>query len=410
MGKLRNARYQHMKSIFYKAVLLAGLFAGSAHAFSLYDTAPAVGLPQSHAIKYNSYVRMGYDSNMDASYTKETASCYVNAGMGASYADFESVNKISYRFNLGATKYLKESESSGKSMFADCGLSASLAHSISARSTYMATLSLTYSPEPDYASGISASRRQGDCLYWAFSNSYNQSIDARWSWNVNASYSGNLYSETEYKSDDRQYLNCSAGLSYRASALLSYRAAFSYRFDMRDEGYNSDNYTLSFGFSRSLDPVSSCSGSLGLQTKLIHGDTILSPNLNLGYNRKVTEGLSMNTYLTLSNENVDTYRMGGNYLSDMTWRVGVSGSYTLSPDVAFNFGISLVRSQYTRGTRGMSDETSTTLNPSVGMSYHFSNDLIGSINYSYTLYNKDRSGDSYEYNRHNISTGLTYTF
>ena len=45
-----------MKSNFYKAVLLAGLFAGSAHAFSLYDTAPSVGLPQSHAIKYNTYV------------------------------------------------------------------------------------------------------------------------------------------------------------------------------------------------------------------------------------------------------------------------------------------------------------------------------------------------------------------
>ncbi len=315
-----------MKSNFYKAVLLAGLFAGSAHAFSLYDTAPSVGLPQSHAIKYNTYVRLGYDSNMDSSYSDETASCYVNAGLGASYADFESVNKISYNFNIGATKYLKESEGSGKSMYADCGLSASIAHSISARSTYMASLSLTYSPEPDYASGISASRRQGDCLYWAFNNSYNQSIDARWSWNVSAGYSGNLYSETEYQSDDRQYLNCGAGLNYRSSELLSYQVNLSYRFDMRDVGYNSDNYTVTIGFTRSLDPVSSCSGSLGLQTKQIHGDVILSPNLHLGYNRKVTEGLSMNTYLSLSNENVDTYRVNGNYLSDMTWRLGANCS------------------------------------------------------------------------------------
>lgn len=399
-----------MKSLFYKTVLLAGMFAGSAFAFSLYDTAPAVGLPQSHAIKYNSYVRLGYDSNMDASFKDETASCYVNAGLGASYADFEAVNKISYSFNLGATKYLKESEGSGKSMFADCGLSASLAHSINARSTYMASLSLTYSPEPDYASGISAARRQGDCLYWSFNNSYNQSIDARWSWNVSAGYSGNLYSETEYQSDDRQYLNCGAGLTYRSSELLSYNANFSYRFDMRDVGYNSDNYTVTLGFSRSLDPVSSCSGSLGLQTKVVHQDTILSPNLHLGYNRKVTEGLSMNTYLSLSNENVDTYRVNGNYLSDMTWRLGANCTYTLSPDVSFNFGLSLIRSQYSQGTRGMTDETNTTLNPSVGMSYRFSEDLVGSINYSYTWYNTDRSGSNDGYNRHNVSTGLTYTF
>ena len=399
-----------MKSNFYKAVLLAGIFAGSAHAFSLYDTAPSVGLPQSHAIRYNTYVRLGYDSNMDASYSDETASCYVNAGLGASYADFESVNKISYNFNIGATKYLKESESSGKSMYADCGLSASIAHSISARSTYMASLSLTYSPEPDYASGISASRRQGDCLYWSFSNSYNQSIDARWSWNVSAGYSGNLYSETEYQSDVRQYLNCGAGLNYRSSELLSYQVNLSYRFDMRDVGYNSDNYTVTIGFPRSLDPVSSCSGSLGLQTKQIHGDVILSPNLHLGYNRKVTEGLSMNTYLSLSNENVDTYRLNGNYLSDMTWRLGANCSYRLSPDVAFNFGLSLVQSKYSQGTRGMSDETNITVNPSVGMSYNFSSDMVGSINYTYTWYNTDRAGTSDGYNRHNISTGLTYTF
>lgn len=399
-----------MKSNFYKAVLLAGVFAGSAHAFSLYDTAPSVGLPQSHAIKYNTYVRLGYDSNMDSSYSDETASCYVNAGLGASYADFESVNKISYNFNIGATKYLKESEGSGKSMYADCGLSASIAHSISARSTYMASLSLTYSPEPDYASGISASRRQGDCLYWSFNNSYNQSIDARWSWNVSAGYSGNLYSETEYQSDDRQYLNCGAGLNYRSSELLTYQVNFSYRFDRRDVGYNSDNYTVTLGFSRSLDPVSSCSGSLGLQTKQIHGDVILSPNLHLGYNRKVTEGLSMNTYLSLSNENVDTYRVNGNYLSDMTWRLGANCSYRLSPDVAFNFGLSLVQSKYSEGTRGMADETNITVNPSVGMSYNFSSDMVGSINYSYTWYNTDRAGTSDGYNRHNISTGLTYTF
>ena len=399
-----------MKPRFYTAVLLAGLFAGSADAFSLYDAAPSVGLPQSHAVKYNSYVRLGYDTNMNASYYDKTASSYVNAGVGASYADFESVSKLSYRFNLGATKYFKEADSYGKSTYADCGLSASFVHSFNARSTYMASLSLTYCPEPDYANGISASRRQGDCLYWALSNSYNQSIDARWSWNVNASYSGNLYSETAYQTDDRQYLNASAGLIYRDSALLSYNTSFSYRYDMRFKGYNSKNYTISIGFSRSLDPTSSCSGSIGLQTKYVHKDTILSPNLHFGYNRKVAEGLSVNSYVSLANENVDTYRVNGDYLSDMTWRVGVNCSYALSPDVSYNFGLSLVRSQYAKGTRSMADETNTSLKPSVGMNYRFSDDLLGSINYTYTWYCSERSGRNDSYNRHNISTGLTYTF
>ena len=97
-----------MRSHFYKALLLAGLCAVNAAAISLYDTAPSVGLPDSHAANYSAYARIGYDTNMNASAFDEKASPYVNAGFGASFADYESVDKISYRFNLGATKYCGE--------------------------------------------------------------------------------------------------------------------------------------------------------------------------------------------------------------------------------------------------------------------------------------------------------------
>lgn len=401
-----------MKSYFYKALLLTGMCAVNAAAISLYDTAPSVGLPQSHAIKYNTYVRLGYDTNVNASsYSQnDSASTYVNAGIGASFADYESVDKLSYNLNIGATKYLASVGSEGKEMTADCGASASFVHAFSARSTYSLSLSLSYSPEPDYASGISASRRQGDCLNWSLSNSYSQSIDARWSWHVNAGYSGNIYQEQAYQNDDRQYLNTGIGMSFRASELLSYNANLSYRFDMRDMGYNSDNVTASLGFNRSLDPVSSCSGTLGLQSKFVDGETILTPNLQLGYNRRVSEGFSTNVYVNLSNENVDTYRgVGANYLSDVTWRMGANCSYTLSPDVSFSFGVSVMRSTYSKGTGRLEDETNTTITPNLGMSYRFSDDLTGSISYQYTWYDTDRRG-SEGYTRHNISTGLTYSF
>lgn len=399
-----------MKSCFYKILLLSGVLAVKAVAISLYDMAPTVGLPESHAAKYNVHANLGYDTNTNSSAESEEASMYVNAGFGASFADYESVDKISYNFNLGATRYLSGSVNSGQEMTADCGLSASLVHAFSARNTYSASLRVSYSPEPDYASGISASRRQGDCLNWSFSNSYNQSIDARLSWNVSASYSGNMYSEAEYQNDDRQYLNTSAGLTYRSSELLSYNASVSYRYDMRNTGYDSNNLTMTVGFSRSLDPVSSCSGSVGLQSKFINGENVLSPVFNMGYNRKVAEGLSTNLYATLSNENVDTYRgVGANYLSDLTWRVGVNCSYVLSPDVSFSFGLSLMRSQYTKGTGRLEDETNTTINPNVGMTYRFSENLTGNISYQYTWYDSDRKGSD-GYTRHNVSTGLTYNF
>lgn len=403
-----------MKSYFYKQMVLACLCAGSATAVSLYDTAPMVGLPESHTAAYNAYVRLGYDSNVNTSHSDESDSPFVSAGLGATFADYESVDKISYRFNLGMTHYLSsdtKNANDGKNSYADCGLTGTIVHAFNSRCSYSAALNLSYSPEPDYASGISAARRQGECMNWAFNNSYNQSIDARWSWNVKCGYSGILYSETEYQTDDRQYITAGAGLRYRASELLSYNVDFSYKNDQRDYGYNSDNITLMVGFDRSIDPISSCSASIGVQQKFVHNKEIMSPNLRLGYNRKAAEGFSVNSYFVLSNENVDTYRgVGANYLSDLAIRVGVNAVYTLSPDVSFTFGISVMRSSYSEGTYGMQDETNYSWNPTVGMNYKFSEDLMGSINYRYTYYDADSKRKYGDYKRHVISTGLTYSF
>lgn len=404
-----------MRSYFYKTLLLACVAAVNADAISLYDTAPVVGLPLSYAVKYNVYANIGYDTNMNATSSgvrkgSESVSAYVNFGFGGSYADFESIDKISYTFNLGATRYLSAADSQGQEMFSNCGLSASLVHAFTARSTYSGSLRVSYSPEPDYASGISAAGRQGDTLNWSFSNAYNHSIDARWSWNVNMGYSGNRYSESAYQGDNRQYINAGCGLIYRASELLSYNTNFTYRHELRETGYDSDSYTFSVGFNRSLDPVSSCSCSIGLQTKSVAQKIILTPTLNLGYNRKVAEGLSVNSYVALSNENVDTYRgPNANYLSDVTCRVGVNCSYTLSPDVSFSFGLSAMCAQYTEGSGRLVDETNVTVNPTLGMSYRFTESLVGNIRYQYTWFETNRVGSD-GYTRHNISTGLTYNF
>lgn len=404
-----------MRSFFYKQLVLATLCASGAGAISLYDTAPMVGLPESHVAQYSAYAKLGYDSNPGTSHSNEVASGFVQGGVNATFADYESVDKISYRFNLGATHYFKDIEgygsNSGKRTYADCGLTASIVHAFNSRSSYSAALNISYSPEPDYASGISASRRQGECFNWSFNNSYSQSIDTRWSWNINAGYSGILYSETEYQSDDRQYVSAGAGLNYRASELLSYKINLSYKNDMRDYGYNSDNITLMVGFDRAIDPISSCSMSVGVQQKFVHGKEILSPNVRMGYNRKAAEGFSVNSYLVLSNENVDTYRgLGANYLSDLTLRVGVNCVYTLSPDVSFVFGISVMHAAYSEGTYGMHNESNTTWNPSIGMRYRFTENLSGSIDYRYTWYQADSNNLRGDYDRHVITTGLSYTF
>lgn len=395
-----------MKSSILKALALAGICTPAAFALSLYDTAPPIGLPESHAVKYSANLSAGYDDNLNSSKNNREGGGFVRFGVGASYADYESVTRVTYNAHIGGTLYDNDANGTNEKLFSDISLSGSLAHSFTPGSTYSLSANVSYKPEPDYENGISAARVQGDCLNWSISNAYSQAIDARWSWSVNASYSGNVYSEPTYQYDDRQYVSTGASLSYKYSTLTSYSLSTSYRYDLRRAGLDSENLYVTLGVNSSISPVSSISLSLGTQTKFIDGGSSVYPNVRFGYNRKLTEGLSMSAYASYDNENVDTYAGGNsNYLSNATWRAGLTSTYRFSPKVSFNFDVSLINANYEDGTYGLQNSDRMTWSATAGMSYSFTPSLTGSLRYTYT-----RQTGTYDYYRNVMSAGLTYSF
>lgn len=396
-----------MKSSIFYALAFAGLMAPAAYGMSLYDTAPPIGLPESHAVRYSANLSLGWDDNLNSSKYNRESGGYVSFGVGASWADYESITKISYSANVGGTLYNEKANDTDQQLFSNISLSASLSHSFSAGRSCSLSLSLSYSPEPDYANGISAARTQGECLNWSLSTSYSQSIDSRWSWSANTGYSGNIYTTGEFEIDDRQYLSGGLSLSYRYSNRTSYSLSTSGRYEMRTFGLDSESLFLTASMNHSLSPVSSMSISSGAQAKFIDGQTDYYPNIRFGYNRSLSDGLSMNSYLSLDNENVSTYNHRGNYLSDLTWRLGADMSYRFTHRVSFTFGASLLDSSYSKGTNGLGDNDRTTWTASVGMSYMFTSKLSGNINYTYT----HASGSyNYGYYRNNVSAGVSYSF
>ena len=403
-----------MRSVFLRGLCLPALLAGEALAMSLYDTAPAIGLPVSQAVKYTLTARVGYDDNSNNSRRGKDPSVYTGANFGASYSDFESTTKAHYNLSLGATYYFKRAYSTNHKWFSNTHLGGGITHSFSDRCTYSLNASLRYQPEPDYANGVSASRAQGDCFNWSLSNAVTRSIDTRWSWSLNASYSGNYYAEKRYSYDDRQYIHGGASLRVKTSELVSYSLNLSYRKDLkkRGYGYNSDNFYATLGISRSLTPYSSMNVRVGVQQKVIHREKIWTPTVRAGYNRKVMEGFSISVYASLDNENVDTYRGSfGSYLSNPSLRVGFSGSYTWSPDLSLTFGCSYYTSEYSRGEGGMRNYNRYSVNPSVGASFRMTDNIRGHINYTYTLSNSSYGyGTGSEYHRNNVSFSATYTF
>lgn len=403
-----------MRSMFLKALCLSALLAGGGWAMSLYDTAPAIGLPVSQAVKYTLTARVGYDDNINSTYSYKQRSIYTGANLGASYADYESSTKAHYNVSLGATYYFKRAYNSNQKWFSNSSVGGGLTHSFSDRCTNNLQASLSYQPEPDYSNSVSASRARGDCFNWSLTDTITRSIDSRWNWSLNASYTGNFYTEKAYEYDDRQYIHGGASLSVRTSELVTYSLKLSYRKDLKKPGYgyNSDNFYATLGTKRSLTPYSSMNVDIGVQQKYIHREKILTPTLRAGYNRRVMEGFSINLYASLDNENVDTYRGSvGNYLSDPTWRVGFTGSYTWSPDLSLTFGCTCYSSNYKRGEGSLEKYNSYSVNPTIGASFRITDSLRGDLSYRYTVSNSTYSyGRGNKYYRNNVTFSTTYTF
>lgn len=403
-----------MKSLFLKTLAFAGFCATTASALSLYETAPAVGLAESHSAQYFATVNFGYDTNPQGTTEKnrKKGGCYVNASVASSYADLESVDKLTYYVRMGATRYLgNATDGGGKEYYADCSADATYTHAFSAMSRYTGRLHVSYMPEPGYDNGFSSAGMMGDTLSWSFDNMYSQAIDMRWSWNAGFNVAGTHYTESSYRFDDRQYYSVSAGLNYRASDRLTYTSSLSYRWEERAHGASSRSAFANVGFQYAVDPVSTMSASIGAQCKVMSGDTTANPTLNIGYRRRVTDGLSLNSYLSYSDENVNNFNSESNssYRSCGSWRAGMYGTYVLSPDVSFVFGAQAMYTKYAKSTADLPDSERVTLKPSLVMNYNFTPQLQGSVGAEYTYYTY-KSGRDAMYNRWRVWTGLTYRF
>lgn len=394
-----------MKSAFFKMAALS-LLAPCAMGVSLFDSAPLVGLTESQQLTFSANVGMGWEDNINSSSTNRESSMFSNLGVSASYADYESVDKVRFSAHTGATLYNKRANSSDQRLFGDISVNAGLTHNCGDGATYNTSLTLNYKPEPEYASGISAARSQGDVLNWSMSHSYSRPIDSRFSWTASASYSGNLYTEGDYKDDNRQYVSTSLSLSYKDTPLTSYNVSLSYSHDFRQAGFDSDSIYTTVGVNHSIDTLSSCSLTMGTQIKFVSGTNFLSPHITAGYRRSLSDGLSANTYLSWTNENVDTYHSGFNFRSDQTLRLGADLSYAFHPELSFNFGGSVYLAQYSRGTGGMGNQNRLTWMCHAGLSYKVARNWSLSMDYTFTQANKD-AGDYY---RNKVSAGVSYTF
>lgn len=405
-----------MKSFFYKSLFVACVSTAVSDAFSLYDSAPIVGLPESYNLRYEASVRFGYDSNVNWSDRNEDGSAYVNASVGARYADMESVSKLNYSVRLGATQYFGvESNSAVAETRGDCRLTAGMVHAFGPSDTLSSSLKVTYSPQPDYSDGYSPAYSLGDMLSSSLVNLYSHALDSRWSVNGSVSFSSINYMEDVERCDDRYYIQTGVGAQYKESSLLTYKVDLRYARELREEGLDSDRLSMTVGVQRALDPFSSIGANAGVQVRMFSSESKFSPCADFSYRRKMSEGLNARVFCSLSDENVGTstvYRgMNQTYLTNMAVRFGANLSYVLSPDVSYTFGTAFVVNNYSDSNVGAEDYTTYRYDINGGLIYSFTPSLSGSLNVSYSFLSREYERmEGIDVSRWNVSVGLVYNF
>lgn len=396
-----------MKSLVYKMLMVAGVFAPAVQAYSLFDAAPAVGVPESYAIRYNAYVNVGVDDNVNSSVHNKKNGGFVRLGVGASYADYESVTKLNYRARVGAQLYNEDAHGTRDRSFTDVQINGCLTHSMDRGRQYSCSLGLTYSPEIDYSDSFARDRSYGERLNWYINNTYSHAIDERWSGNLSLGYSGDVSFDDNY--DDRQYLTVGAGMNYKASERTTYGLSTRYRYEFREVGVESESIYLNGSVSHALSPVSALFLSVGTQYKLVDGTGDVYPDISFSYNRELAEGMSVRAYLTYSNENVMSNLKihSDDYRSVETLRAGLRLNYVYTPRVSFNCGVVLTQADYSDSVNGTQGYDRTFWSANVGMAYKLTESTALSLDYTY--YTGDTYADG-DYQRNVVSAGLNYTF
>ncbi len=394
--------------------LLFGIISSSvAQAFTLYDAAPSLDLPEAHALRYNFNVSVGYDSNVDNARNNERDSLKGSVSLGGSYSKVESILTATYSFNLGATYYLEEAESTGNHLFSNSSFTTSVDYQLDSRSNVSLKATFSYKPDVDYGNAISSPTSQGDVLYWDVNATGTHTISPLTSFSITMETSGVEYAESQHNIDDRNYVGVNSSLTYAYTPLTNLSFNISGRYDFRDYGIDSENLYMTLGLSSRISPVSSISVNAGMQTKFIVDQVNYSPNIRISYNHEMYNNDSMSCFVSFDNENVGTARYDSktsdilSYLSNAAVRVGLSYHKKFSADWSGNASVEYYSASYSDGhADGLQDETRNNIFIRAGVSYKLTDSVTLRLNYTFTDANKDAGG----YQRHSILASTGYSF
>ena len=363
-------------------------------------------------------------SSVDPSTRRQSAaesSMAVNPYVGASFVNLSPQTTLDVYGKLGMVYYFDAPDNNNE-INSQSRASVNLIHRFSERVRFVSRNFVANELEPDYSYGMASSRQSGEFFSWSTDNS----LGYRWTERF-GTYSGVRFSGSSYDGSlsDRTYWQVYEQLRYQYSPQTVLIAEYRYGQTLTDSiaSESTDQYLL-IGADHRFSPNTIGTVRTGAQLRDVDGgSSATSPYLEFALNSQINPQLRVGSFMRYGMEGDDTvlnpdgFVESFNYDEKNTFRLGVTGTYLLSPDLSLNSGVDLIQTNYDSG-RWVSDgvpgtsgpgRSETTFNAYIGMSVKLTEFLYGNLSYNYSQVVSDVN-DYREYDRNRVSVGVSAEF
>ena len=370
-----------------------------------------------------------YDDNVSAGQTTvggSSSSLAVNPYVGASFVSLAPQTTWDVYGRLGMIYYF-DTPNDMDDLNSQSRVGVNMIHRFSERVRFVSRNFVANELEPDYSYGLASSRRSSEFMSWSTDNS----LGYRWTERF-GTYTGVRFSGSSYDDDasgnlsDRMNWQVYEQLRYQYSPQTVLIAEYRYGQTLTDSiaSESTDQYFL-IGADHRFSPNTIGTVRTGAQLRDVDGgSSTTSPYLEFALNSQINPQLRVGAFMRYGMEGDDTVLspdqnpgISFNYDERNTFRLGVTGTYLISPDLSLNSGIDVIQSNYDAGrwVRGGDPGTSapslseTTFNAYIGMSVKLTDFLYGNLSYNYSQVVSDVN-DYREYDRNRVSVGVSAEF
>jgi hypothetical protein len=354
--------------------------------------------------------------------TIRDSSMAINPYVGASFVSLAPQTTLDVYGKLGMIYYFDAPEGVDD-VNSQSRLGVSLIHRFSERLRYVSRNFVAYELEPDYSYGMASSRQSSEFLSWSTDNS----LGYRWTERF-ATYSGIRLNGSTYddNNSDRTTWQVYEQLRYQYSPQTVLVTEYRYGQTLTNgDASESDNQYFLIGADHRFSPNTIGTVRTGAQLRDVDGgSSSTSPYLEFALNSQINPQLKLGAFMRYGMEDDDTLLTPDltsparyEYEERSVFRLGMTGTYRISPDWGLNSGVDLIQSDYD-GARWLSGGaprsngpslSETTVNAYIGMSVKLTEYLYGNLSYNYSQVVSDVN-DYREYDRNRVSVGVSAEF